>query len=93
MIAYKYRSGRGTKDKEGKDIFERDIELLSRDSIYVPTVDQLNDPSEALVDDNIFKAQLSFFELLVSKEAVRRVEESFYSIRERIRSAGIYSLS
>lgn len=92
MIAYKYRSGRGIKDNEGKDVFERDIELLSRDTIYVPTVDQLNDPSEALVDDNVFKAQLSFFELLASKEAVRRVEESYYNIRARIRSAGIYSL-
>jgi len=57
MIAYKYRSGRGAKDSNGKDVFERDIELLSRDTIYIPTVEQLNDPAEALVDDGVFKAQ------------------------------------
>ena len=28
MIFYKYRSGRGTKDSEGKDVFERDMGLL-----------------------------------------------------------------
>ena len=58
MIAYKFRSGRGTKDSEGKDVFERDIALLSRDTIYVPTVEQLNDPAEALVDESIFDVQL-----------------------------------
>ena len=61
MIAYKFRSGRGTKDSEGKNVFERDMTLLSRDTIYVPTVEQLNDPTEALVDDSIFETQLRFF--------------------------------
>ena len=93
MIAYKYRSGRGTIDKEGKDVFERDIELLSRDSIYVPTVGQLNDPAEALVDDNIFKTILNISEQIIPKEYVRRVEESYLSFLKKIRSAGIYSLS
>ena len=54
MIAYKYRSGRGPKDGSGKDIFERDMELLSQDKIYIPTIEQLNDPSEALVDFRMF---------------------------------------
>lgn len=54
MIEYKFRSGRGTKDSEGRDVFMRDIELLSHDTIYVPMVEQSNDPSEALVDDSIF---------------------------------------
>jgi hypothetical protein len=58
MIAYKYRSGRGIKDKEWKDIFERDIELLSHDTIYIPTIEQLNDPAEALFDDSLFKDHL-----------------------------------
>lgn len=49
MIAYKYRSGKGTKDGNGKDIFEQDIELLSHDTIYIPTIEQLNDPAEARV--------------------------------------------
>lgn len=46
MIAHKYRSGRGTKDNNGKDIFERDIELLSDDTICIPTIEQLNDPAD-----------------------------------------------
>ena len=32
MIAYKYRSGRGPEDSNGKDVVERDIELLSQES-------------------------------------------------------------
>ena len=55
MIAYKFRAGRGQKDAEGRDIFERDIDLLSKDIIYVPTVEQLNDPAEALIDDSFLR--------------------------------------
>lgn len=61
MIAYKYRSGRGLKDDSGNDLFERDIQLLAQDRIYVPTVGQLNDPAEALVDDQVFRILLSRF--------------------------------
>ena len=68
MIAYKYRSGRGTKDSAGKDVLERDIALLSKDTIYVPTVEQLNDPAEALVDGSIFETQLRFFKKLGAGE-------------------------
>lgn len=93
MIAYKYRSGRGTKDFEGKDVFERDIDLLSRDTIYIPTVAQLNDPAEAFVDDNIFKVQLQLFKKLGAKDSLLSVENSFKSFYESIRSSGIYSLS
>lgn len=54
MIAYKYRPGSGVKDSEGNDVFKRDIDLLAGDSIYVPTVEQLNDPSEAFINDEAF---------------------------------------
>ena len=77
MIAYKYRSGRGTKDSEGRDVFERDITLLSQDIIYVPTVEQLNDPAEALVDESIFDAQLRLFKKLGAGESIKLVENSF----------------
>jgi len=93
MIAYKYRSGRGPKDSNGKDIFERDIELLSQDKIYVPTIEQLNDPSEAFVDNRVYKMQLDLFERFVSKEAIGSFDESIQGLFDSIRNSGIYSLS
>lgn len=93
MIVYKYRSGRGSKDSEGRDIFERDVELLSKDSIYIPTVEQLNDPAEALVDVNDFKALLSLFKKFGVSDSVKNVEDRFCKFFNDIRSAGIYSLS
>jgi hypothetical protein len=73
MIAYKYRSGRGTKDDYGKDIFERDIELLSHDTIYIPTIEQLNDPAEALFDDSLFNLQMKLFKPFASSGSMDRV--------------------
>lgn len=94
MIAYKYRSGRGTKDNEGKDVFERDIDLLSKDTIYIPTVSQLNDPAEAFVDDSIFKTQLMLFKRLGGvKNSIELVEDSYRKLYEIIKASGIYSLS
>lgn len=39
-------------------MFVRYLKLLVQDKIYVSKVEQLNDPSEALVDDKIFKTVL-----------------------------------
>ena len=93
MLAYKYRSGRGLKDRNGKDVFERDIELLSQDMIYIPTVEQLNDPSEALVDDSVYKMQLDLFERIVPKEAIGSFDEGIQGLFDSIRNSGVYSLS
>lgn len=93
MIVYKYRSGRGSKDSEGRDIFERDLELLSKNSIYIPTSEQLNDPAEALVDVRNFKAILSFCKVFGVNDSVKNVEDRFSKFYYDIRSAGIYSLS
>ena len=93
MIAYKYRSGRGPKDRNGKDVFERDIELLSQDMIYIPTVKQLNDPSEGLVDDRVYKMQLDLFERIVPKEAIGSFDEGIQGLFDSIRNSGVYSLS
>lgn len=93
MILYKYRSGSGTKDSEGKDVFERDMGLLKQDTIYIPTVEQLNDPAEALVDVSVFKAQLKLLSPLVSDDVMNRVQESVDGLFDKIRFCGIYSLS
>lgn len=93
MIAYKYRSGRGTKDDNGKDIFERDIELLSDDTIYIPTIEQLNDPAEALFDDSLFNLQMKLFKPLASGGAMERVKDSVRDLYNKVCSSGIYSLS
>ena len=93
MIAYKYRSGRGPKDSNGKDVFERDIELLSQDMVYIPTVKQLNDPSEALVDDRVYKMKLDLFERIVPKEAIGSFDEGIQGLFDSIRNSGVYSLS
>ena len=94
MIAYKYRSGRGQKDAQGNDIFERDINMLAKDTIYVPTVAQLNDPTEALVDDRIFEMQLELFKELGAKDSINMVRERYIEFYEGIiRDSGIYSLS
>lgn len=93
MIAYKYRPGRGVKDSEGNDVFKRDIDLLADDSIYVPTVDQLNDPSEAFFNDEAFNFSLRLIRSLVDNNSVNRVEESFRNLIANIHSSGVYSLS
>lgn len=93
MIAYKYRSGRGTKDANGKDIFERDIELLSHDIIYIPTIEQLNDPAEALFDDSLFNLQMKLLKPLASSGSMERVKSSLLDFYNKVRSSGIYSLS
>lgn len=93
MIAYKYRSGRGTKDGNGKDIFERDIELLSHDTIYIPTIEQLNDPAEALFDDSLFNSQMKLFKPFASSGSMERVKDGVRDLYNKVRSSGIYSLS
>lgn len=93
MIAYKYRSGRGTKDDYGKDIFERDIELLSHDTIYIPTIEQLNDPAEALFDDSLFNLQMKLFKPFAYSGSMERVNDALRDLYNKVRSSGIYSLS
>ena len=93
MIAYKYRSGRGVKDSTGKEVFERDIRLLSQDTIFIPTAAQLNDPAETLFDNSLLKRQIGLFKLFVSKDTMDRVEDGFRALCNKVRSSGIYSLS
>lgn len=92
-IAYKYRPGRGPIDaNKHQEIFERDLKLLSEDKIYVPTVAQLNDPSEAIVDDSQLHLVFELFSPL-ARESMLRVEDAYANFRKHIQTAGIYSLS
>lgn len=98
-IVYKYRPGRGpiTKDQNGKDIeiFERDLKPLSEDRIFVPTPKQLNDPTEAVVEDSRLYEALELIKRLLKKSSkgISNVEEEYEHFKEHIFHAGIYSLS
>lgn len=98
-IVYKYRPGRGpiTKDQNGKDIeiFERDLKSLSEDRIFVPTPKQLNDPTEAVVEDSRLYEALELIKRLLEKSSkgLSNVEEEYEHFKEHIFHAGIYSLS
>lgn len=76
-IVYKYRPGRGPIDVNTHqiEIFERDLKLLSEDKIYVPTVKQLNDPAEAIVDDASLHLGFELFRPL-ARVPMKRVDEA-----------------
>lgn len=50
--AYKYRGGIGILDKDGKSIFERDVNTIVNNQIYLPTKYELNDPTEGFCNDD-----------------------------------------
>lgn len=93
MIAYKFRSGNGVKDDRGQSIFERDIQLLAQNKVFVPVGAQLNDPFETVVDDLIFKNFVLSLEKWFSLNAENFIA-SYNSIRRDMKhKRGIYSLS
>lgn len=91
MIAYKYRSGRGTIDRDGNDVFARDIDLLAENKIFLPTVEQLNDPSEAMVEDSPMRQKLNLLSHFF--DATQYVVQAYEKLRNNIANSGIYSLS
>lgn len=91
MLAYKYRYGRGIKDEQGREIFERDIDLLAQNKIFIPTPSQLNDPSEALVEDSPLRFGIDFFSRLSAK--TQYVTDAYTHFKEIINKAGVNSLS
>jgi len=93
MIVYKFRSGKGLKDDKGNDLFNRDIELLSHDTIYIPTVEQLNDPAEALFDDSMLQAEIGLIKPFVPEDSVNRVNDAVRSLYDKVRYSGIYALT
>lgn len=86
--AYKYRGGIGIFDGEGNSIFHRDVNTLANNEIYLPTINELNDPTEGFFDDSQIKRFV---------DQHRRVSEQFVKayrdIQKKSGEVGIYSLS
>lgn len=88
MKGYKYRSGIGILDKDGKSIFERDVNTIVNNQIYLPTKDELNDPTEGFYDD------VSFIKLLDTfKGYSSEVKKQYYKLLDKFKNIGVYSLS
>jgi Protein of unknown function (DUF2971) len=79
MRAYKYRGG-------SSEILERDLESIANDYFWAPKVDQLNDPSEAYVDDT----QVATLLKDTKNGPLGRSYDELLSMRH---SVGVYSLS
>jgi len=66
---------------------------MSHDTIYIPTIEQLNDPAEALFDDSLFNLQMKLFKPFAYSGSMERVNDALRDLYNKVRSSGIYSLS
>ena len=88
LKGYKYRSGIGILDKNGNSIFERDVNTIVNNQIYLPTKDELNDPTEGLYNDTLIE---NFFNLY--EDYSSEVRKQYYSLLDKLKNVGVYSLS
>lgn len=86
--AYKYRGGIGLFDDKGKSIFHRDIDTLADNKIYLPTISQLNDPTEGFFDD----LQIKHF-VAQHKRGSKQFVKAYRDYKKKRGEVGIYSLS
>lgn len=86
--AYKYRGGIGIFDGEGKSIFHRDVDTLAQNQIYLPTVGELNDPTEGFYDDWQIKSFVA-----QHKRESKQFIKAYRDIKNKFKEVGIYSLS
>ena len=86
--AYKYRGGIGVFDQEGHSIFERDVNTLVNNQIYLPTVDLLNDPTEGFYNDFDITSLLDVF-----KDYSQNVKKQYAEFLDKLTQKGVYSLS
>lgn len=94
MELYKYRVGRGVYDDNHKEAFYRDIDLLAVNRIYVPLMQQLNDPTEGLFNDTpLFDVIGMLNKMLNVNGAVENLKKAFDDFVEKINTSGVYSLS
>jgi hypothetical protein len=88
---FKYRGGN----------FKRDIECLTSNTFWSPTINNLNDPCEGFVDSEEIKSQVKVFAKImsanqISKETKKHINilfEAIEGIIDRKNKVGIYSLS
>ena len=85
---YKFRGGIGVFGKDGKSIFERDLDTLVNNQIYLPTKDELNDPTEGLYNDSLITSIFSAFNGYSQKGRTQYTE-----FLEKLTQKGVYSLS
>lgn len=82
--AYKYRCGIGLFDEKNKSIFERDVDTLTNNQIYLPTIDHLNDPAEGFYNDS---------ELISCFKGNTKIQSQYEELVKKFHNIGIYSLS
>jgi hypothetical protein len=85
---YKYRGGVGLLDQDGQSIFERDVNTLANNKIYLPTKNELNDPTDGFYNDSSVTSFLDIF----SKYS-QDVKKQYIALIDKIAQSGIYSLS
>ena len=88
MKGYKYRGGIGLSDKDGKSIFERDINNIVNNQVYLPIKDELNDPTEGFYNDDAITSLLDTL-----KEYSANVKTQYNGLLEKFNNVGVYSLS
>lgn len=86
--AYKYRGGIGILDKDGKSIFERDVNTIVNNQIYLPTKHELNDPTEGFFNDDAIILLLE-----QHKNYSSEVKRQYNGLIEKFENVGVYSLS
>jgi hypothetical protein len=89
--AYKYRGGIGFFDQNGQSIFERDIRTLVNNQIYLPTKNELNDPTEGFYNDSFINTILKTLNKIAP--AAMKIKQAYTELLESIANKGVYSLS
>ncbi|SJZ95643.1 Protein of unknown function [Porphyromonas circumdentaria] len=76
---------------DNEKLFMRDVKTLISDNLYAPTIDQLNDLHEGLVNDEGIRSIMREFSKL-SKSRNDLALNAYDSLRKKLREVGIYSL-
>lgn len=89
MNVFKYRGG-------DQEIFERDLFALAHNFFWGAKIDDLNDPSEALILSDKIDQQLNALKYIVGKKNesnLNEVKEAYLNVIEKNKKLGVYSLS